>query len=68
MGEAKFVGVDWAKGGWLSIACDADGNWEVKQIRQFHALVEYYGKAGTDLGGHSHRVDERRIRLAQVRP
>lgn len=45
MGEAKFVGVDWAKGGWFSIAYDADGNWEARQIRQFCDVVEYYGKA-----------------------
>ena len=45
MGEAKFVGVDWAKGGWFSIAYDSDGNWEARQIRQFCDVVEYYGKA-----------------------
>ena len=44
MGDAKFVGVDWAKGGWLSIACDADGNWEAHH-GSFAEIVERYSSA-----------------------
>ncbi len=44
MGEAKFVGVDWAKGGWLSIACDADGNWEAHH-GSFEEIVKHYNNA-----------------------
>lgn len=44
MGDAKFVGVDWAKGGWLSIAYDADGNWETSHGK-FGEIVERYRKA-----------------------
>ena len=44
MGEAKFVGVDWAKGGWLSVAYDLDGNWDAHH-GPFAKLVERYRKA-----------------------
>lgn len=44
MGDAKFVGVDWAKGGWLSIAYDADGNWEASH-GAFAEIVKHYSSA-----------------------
>ena len=44
MGDAKFVGVDWAKGGWFSIACDADGNWDAHH-GSFEEIVKYYSSA-----------------------
>ena len=44
MGDAKFVGVDWAKGGWFSIAYDTDGNWEAHH-GPFAAIVERYREA-----------------------
>ena len=44
MGDAKFVGVDWAKGGWLSIAYDADGNWDAHHGK-FAEIVERYREA-----------------------
>ena len=44
MGDAKFVGVDWAKGGWFSIAYDANGNWETHH-GSFAEIVERYRKA-----------------------
>ena len=44
MGGAKFVGVDWAKGGWFSIAYDADGNWEAHH-GSFTEIVERYSSA-----------------------
>ena len=43
--KAKFVGVDWAKGGWLSIAYDAAWRWEVKHFPRFRDLAEHYGTA-----------------------
>ena len=44
MGDAKFVGVDWAKGGWFSIAYDAEGNWETHH-GSFAEIVERYRSA-----------------------
>ena len=44
MGDAKFVGVDWAKGGWFSIAYDVNGNWEA-QHGSFAEIVERYSRA-----------------------
>ena len=42
--KAKFVGVDWAKGGWLSIAYDANRNWETHH-GSFAEIVERYSSA-----------------------
>ncbi len=44
MGDAKFVGVDWAKGGWFSIAYDAAGEWEANH-GAFAEIVERYSEA-----------------------
>lgn len=44
MGDAKFVGVDWAKGGWLSVAYDLDGNWDAHH-GPFAEIVKRYSSA-----------------------
>ena len=42
--EAKFVGVDWAKGGWFSVGFDEVGNWG-SAFGKFEYLVEHYSRA-----------------------
>ncbi len=42
--DARFVGVDWAIGGWFSIGFDADGRCEFR-FGRFADLAEHYRKA-----------------------
>ena len=42
--DAKFVGVDWAKGGWFSIGFDVDGHYDMA-YGKFRELLDHYPSA-----------------------
>lgn len=45
MTRSEFVGVDGCKGGWFSVGIDRTGAFEVKVLRSFRKLLDYYGDA-----------------------
>ena len=43
--NAKFVGVDWAKGGWFCVAFDERGRYQCSVVPTFADLLSHYAKA-----------------------